>query len=196
LRGFGATSNIYRLAPGGGMQNMIVRFAPQDVAAGVAAAEAAWRRLATQAPFSRRFMDDLFDQGYEQFARVNQVSAGLASFAFAISVIGLFGMAIQIASRRTHEIGVRKSVGASKRQIVAMLITDFSKPVVIANVLAWPLGYLAGQAYLSVFIQRMAFTPLPYIASLTIVVLIAWAAVGSQALRASRANPATVLRFE
>jgi putative ABC transport system permease protein len=196
LKGFGATSNMYRLVPGGGMQNMIVRFGPEDVAAGVAAAEAAWRRLATQAPFSRRFMDEMFNQGYELFSRVNQVSAGLALFAFVISVIGLFGMAIQVASRRTHEIGVRKSVGARKRQIVAMLIKDASKPVIIANVLAWPLGYLAGKAYLSVFIQRMPLTPLPFLASLTVVVLIAWAAVGSQALRASRANPATVLRFE
>src|SRR5882672_6165311 len=168
LRGFGATSNMYRLQPGGGMQNMIVRFAPADVAAGVAAAEAAWRRLATQAPFTRRFMDEMFDQSYEQFARVNQVSAGLALFAFVISVIGLFGMAIQVASRRTHEIGVRKSMGARKRQIVAMLIKDFSKPVVIANVLAWPLGYFAGQAYLSVFIQRMPWTPLPFLASLAV----------------------------
>jgi putative ABC transport system permease protein len=196
LRGFGATSNIYQLAPGGNMQNLIVRFAPEDVAAGVAAAEAAWRRLATQAPFTRRFMDEMFNQGYEQFARVNQVSAGLALFAFVISVIGLFGMAIQVASRRTHEIGVRKSVGARKLQIVTMLVKDFSKPVIIANLLAWPLGYFAGKAYLSVFIQRLPLTPLPFLASLTVVVLIAWAAVGSQALRASRANPATVLRFE
>jgi putative ABC transport system permease protein len=196
LRGLGATSNAYELAPTDGMQNFIVRFAPRDVSAGVAAAEAVWRGFGTQSPFTRRFMDDVFNQGYATFARASQVSAGLALFAFAISVFGLFGMAIQVASRRTHEIGVRKSVGARKRQIVAMLIADFSKPVVIANLLAWPLGYFAGKAYLSVFIQRLPLTPLPFIASLAVVVLIAWAAVGGQALRASRANPAAVLRFE
>jgi putative ABC transport system permease protein len=62
--------------------------------------------------------------------------------------------------------------------------------------IAWPLGYLAAQAYLHVFIQRISITPLPFVASLAIVLLIAWAAVGSQAWRAARANPATVLRFE
>ena len=120
----------------------------------------------------------------------------LLGVAFFISIIGLFGMAVQVAGRRIHEIGVRKSVGARKSQIVLMLLRDFSKPVLIANVIAWPLGYLAAQTYLRVFIQRIPITPMPFAASLAIVLLIAWAAVGSQAWRAARANPSTVLRFE
>jgi putative ABC transport system permease protein len=194
LRGLGATSNVYRLGTGG--QNLIVRLAAEDVGAGVAAAEAVWRRLAPQAPFQRRFMDEMFNESFERFARLSEVFAGLAAFAFFISIIGLFGMAVQVAARRTHEIGVRKSVGARKSQIVGMLLRDFSKPVIIANVIAWPLGYVAAQTYLGVFIQRISLTPVPFVASLVIVLLIAWAAVVSQALRAARANPATVLRFE
>jgi putative ABC transport system permease protein len=196
LRGFGATSSAYQLRPGAGMQNIIVRLSADDIAGGVAGAEAIWRRLSPQSPFQRRFMDELFEENFETYARVNQVFVGLATFAFLISVIGLFGMAIQVAGRRTHEIGVRKSVGARKMQIVQMLLRDFSRPVVIANLIAWPLGYFAAKAYLSVFIQRISLTPVPFVMSLVIVVAIAWAAVASQALRAARANPATVLRFE
>jgi putative ABC transport system permease protein len=196
LRGFGATSNSYLLRAGTGMQNLVARLSADDIAGGLAAAEAVWRRLAPQAPIQRRFVDDLFEENFETYARVNQVFVGLAAFAFLISVVGLFGMAIQVASRRTHEIGVRKSVGARKMQIVTMLLRDFSKPVIVANVIAWPLGYLASQAYLNVFIQRISVTPVPFVASLIIVVAIAWIAVASQALRAARANPATVLRFE
>jgi putative ABC transport system permease protein len=195
LRGLGATSNVYNLG-GPGMQNIIVRLAAGEVGAGVAAAEEIWRRLAPRSPFQRRFVDEMFNQSFERFARLSEVFVGLAGFAFFISIIGLFGMAVQVASRRTHEIGVRKSVGARKSQIVSMLLRDFSKPVVIANLIAWPLGYIAAQTYLGVFIQRIALTPLPFVASLLIVVAIAWAAVVSQALRAARANPATVLRFE
>jgi putative ABC transport system permease protein len=195
LRGLGATSNVYNLG-GPGLQNVIVRLAANDIGGGAAAAEAAWRRLAPQAAFQRRFVDDMFNESFERFARLGQVFMGLAAFAFFISIIGLFGMAVQVASRRTHEIGVRKSVGARKSQIVGMLLKDFSKPVVIANLVAWPLGYIAAQTYLDVFIQRIALTPLPFVMSLLIVVAIAWGAVGSQALRAARANPATVLRFE
>jgi putative ABC transport system permease protein len=141
-------------------------------------------------------MDEMFNESFEKFSRLSQVFVGLAGFAFFISIIGLFGMAVQVAARRTHEIGVRKSVGARKSQVVGMLLRDFSKPVIISNLIAWPLGYLAAQTYLGVFIQRITLTPLPFVASLAIVVAIAWATVGSQALRAARANPATVLRFE
>ena len=195
LRGLGATSNVYNLG-GPGMQNVVVRLAADDIGGGVAAAEAVWRRLAPHSPFHRRFVDDMFNECFERFARLGQVFVGLAGFAFFISIIGLFGMAVQVASRRTHEIGVRKSVGARKSQLVGMLLRDFSKPVVIANLVAWPLGYIAAQTYLGVFIQRIALTPAPFLMSLLIVVAIAWAAVGSQTLRAARANPATVLRFE
>jgi putative ABC transport system permease protein len=196
LRGLGATSNVYRLRGGTGLQSTIVRLAAADVGGGRSAAEAVWRRLAPQAPFTSRFLDDLFNESYEKFGRFNQVFSGLAVVAFAIAVIGLVGMAIQVAGRRRHEIGVRKSVGAHTRQIVALLLRDFSRPVIVANLLAWPLAYVAAQQYLSVFIERIALTPLPFALSLAVVLLIAWAAVGSQSLRAARANPATVLRIE
>jgi putative ABC transport system permease protein len=196
LRGLGATSNVYFLGGGPGLQSTIVRFAANDVGGGKTAAEAVWRRLAPQAPFTSRFLDDMFNESYEKFARFNQVFSGLAVLALLISVIGLVGMAIQVAGRRLHEIGVRKSVGARKTQIVAMLLRDFSRPVIVANLLAWPLGYIAAQQYLSVFIQRIELTPLPFAASFVIVLAIAWAAVGSQSLRAARANPAAVLRVE
>jgi len=196
LRGLGATSNIYQLAQGPGLTSVIVRLSADDISGGVAAVEAAWRKISPQSPLQRRFVDDLFNENFEKFARLSQVFVGLTGFAFFISIIGLFGMAVQVAGRRIHEIGVRKSVGARKSQIVLMLLRDFSKPVLIANLIAWPLGYLAAQTYLHVFIQRIPITPLPFAASLAIVLVIAWAAVGSQAWRAARANPATVLRFE
>ena len=196
LRGLGATSNIYELAQGAGLTSVVVRLSADDISGGVAAVEAAWRKISPQSPLQRRFVDDLFNENFEKFARLSDVFVGLTGFAFFISIIGLFGMAVQVAGRRTHEIGVRKSVGARKSQIVLMLLRDFSKPVLIANLIAWPLGYLAAQTYLRVFIQRIPITPLPFVASLAIVLVIAWAAVGSQAWRAARANPATVLRFE
>ena len=196
LRGLGAKSNIYQLAQGAGLTSVVVRLSADDISGGVAAVEAVWRKISPQAPLQRRFVDDLFNENFEKFARLSQVFVGLTGFAFFISIIGLFGMAVQVAGRRIHEIGVRKSVGARKSQIVLMLLRDFSKPVLIANLIAWPLGYVAAQTYLRVFIQRIPITPLPFVASLAIVLVIAWAAVGSQAWRAARANPATVLRFE
>ena len=111
-------------------------------------------------------------------------------------MIGLIGMGTHVAVRRRHEIGVRKTLGASTRQIAVMLLKDFSKPVVAANIIAWPLAYLAANAYLNVFIHRIALSAAPFAASLAITVLIAWAAVGTQAFRAARVRPAAVLRYE
>jgi putative ABC transport system permease protein len=194
LQGFGATSNAYELQAS--MTNVVVRLAADDVRGGVAAAEAIWRRLAPQAPFQRRFMDEIFNENFEKFRQLSDAFVGLAAFALFISIVGLFGMAVQVAGRRVHEIGVRKSLGARRSQIVRMLLRDFSRPVIIANFVAWPLGYFAAQTYLGIFMQRITLTPLPFVTSLAIVVAIAWAAVGGQALRAARANPALVLRVD
>jgi putative ABC transport system permease protein len=173
-----------------------VRLSASDVAGGLAAVDALWKRLSPKISSGRRFMDDLYEENYRNFARVNQVSAALALVAIAISIVGLFGMAVQVAGRRLHEIGVRKSVGARTRQIVVMLLAQFSRPVLIANVIAWPLAYLAAQQYLSVFSQRVTLTPLPFVTSLVATIVVACAVVGGQAWRAARVSPATVLRAE
>jgi putative ABC transport system permease protein len=192
--GAGAKSNLYFMQPNIPFQ--IVRLSANDVAGGLAAIDALWKRLSPKASSGRKFMDELYDENYKNFARVNQVSAALALVAVAISIVGLFSMAVQVANRRLHEIGVRKSVGARSRQIVAMLLAQFSKPVLIANVIAWPLAYLVAQQYLSVFSARIALTPLPFVVSLAATVVVACAVVGGQAWRAARVNPATVLRAE
>jgi putative ABC transport system permease protein len=190
----GATSNIYWLQPGQPFQ--IVRVAANDVSGGLAAIDAAWKRISPKIPITRKFMDQLFDKSYENFARINQVFAGLALVAVSIALIGLFGMAIHVAGRRLREIGVRKSIGARTSQVVLMLIRDFSKPVLIANLVAWPLGYFAAQQYLSVFMHRIPLTPTPFGLSLAMVLAVAWIAVGGHAVRAARINPADVLRVD
>ena len=77
-----------------------------------------------------------------------------------------------------------------------MLLIDFSKPVVVANIIAWPLGFLAAQVYLNAFIHRIALTPVPFVLSLIVTLAVAWTAVGSHAYCAARIRPAEVLRYE
>ncbi|HLF12553.1 MAG TPA: transporter, partial [Gammaproteobacteria bacterium] len=81
-------------------------------------------------------------------------------------------------------------------QMVVMLLMSFSKPVLIANVIAWPLAYMAASAYLTVFISPIALTLAPFVACLTVTLLIAWIAVAGQTVRAARMEPAQVLRHE
>ena len=175
---------------------MVARISASDVSGAVEGITALWRRMAPNNPLNMRFTDDLFDESYETFNRVSQIFVGLAIFAFIISTVGLFAMAVQVANRRMREIGVRKTMGATTGQIVKMLLVDFSKPVIIANVIAWPLAFFAAVAYLNVFLHRIPLTPVPFILSLVVTLGVAWVAVGSQAYRAARVQPAEVLRYE
>ena len=194
FRGAGTVSTVYVL--GGSPGVTVVRLAGDDVAGALEAIDTMWRRLAPNVAISRRFLDDVFDQAYETFLRVNQVFGFLALMAFCIAVAGLFGMAAFVAARRRPEIGVRKTFGASTRQMVVMLIKGFSKPVVIAALVSWPVAYIAARAYLGAFIDPMVLTPAPFVGSLAATLLIAWIAIGGQTLRAARASPARVLRQE
>lgn len=189
-----ANGTMYHMRPR--VDYQVVRVSRDDVARGLDGIDRAWRQLAPNVAISRRFVDEYFNEVYEAYLRLSQVLTALALLAFAISLTGLFGMATLIASRRMREVGVRKAHGASGAQMIAMLLASFSKPVVLANLVAWPIAYIAARTYLDSFQAPIAITPLPFVLSLAITLLIAWLAVGSQTLRASRARPAEVLRYE
>jgi len=120
----------------------------------------------------------------------------LSAFAFVIAIMGLIGMAIYITGLRLHEIGIRKTLGATAHGVVFMLLRDFSKPVLIANLVAWPFAFFLGRLYYSMFTHHAEFSPWPFVLSLAITVAVAWLAVGAQALRAASVKPAVVLHAE
>ena len=194
FRASGATGNFYMLRMG--LPFQVVRIANDRSNGGAAAVEALWKRLAPQTTIARDYMDDLFNQSYANFARVNRLFGALALVAGCISIVGLLGIAIQVAGRRVRELGVRKSVGAHTNQLVAMLVGDFLKPVLIANVVVWPFAYVAAQQYLNGFIQRIPLSAWPFVLSLVISIAVASIAVGTIALRAARVSPASVLRTD
>ena len=193
--GSGASSNIYMLADGA-TGFPVVRIKSARLTSGLQALESVWSSLAPSVLLRRHFMDDLFEQSYEMFRRIGRIVTGIASLSLIVASVGLFGVAAFVANRRTHEIGVRKTLGARTSQIVTLLLRDFSTPVAIANIVIWPLAYVAMNLYLSLFVHRISLTLLPFFASLLMAVVVACVAVGGHALRAARLSPATVLRYE
>jgi putative ABC transport system permease protein len=187
---------VYTFAPRAafGGQHPIVRLSRGDVPAAIAAITAVWDELAPNVPVNIRFFDDLFERSFSTFARISQLFMMLAGAAFVIASVGLLGMAVHVTSRRRHEIGVRKVLGSTTLGVVRLLLIGFSKPVLIANLLAWPLGYLVARTYLAAFAERVPLTPAPFALSMAITLAIAWAAVIGEVLKAASVRPAEVLR--
>lgn len=189
---------IYTFGPRAlwGSQLPIVQIDGRDVQAGIDQVTAVWDEMAPTIPADIRFFDALFEQSFRSYARISQVFMLLAGAAFVIASLGLLGIAIYVAGRRRREIGVRKTLGASVLRILRLLLWDFSKPVLIANLIAWPAAYLAAQTYLGAFGERISLTPAPFLLSLAVTLGIAWLAVGGPSWRAARVKPAAVLKYE
>jgi putative ABC transport system permease protein len=113
-----------------------------------------------------------------------------------IGCVGLWGLASFNTARRVREIGIRKTLGASSTDIVRLLVGQFLRPVLVANLIAWPLAFLAMRTWLAGFDDRIALSPLYFVGASLIALVIAGATVSGQALRASRATPAWALRHD
>lgn len=174
----------------------IVRISKRNVAAALAGIDKVWSTLAPELPIKRRFADEQYESAYGFLKIVDKVFAVLAILATIIALMGLIAMALHVIRRRTQEIGVRKTLGASVGQILWLLLRSFSRPIIIANLAVWPLVFLAMRGYLSLFAVRSGLTWAPFVLSLLITLAVAWLAVVTQATRAARMNPATVLRYE
>ena len=174
----------------------VIRVDRNDIPGALAHIDSVWAGLVPDIPLRRDFMDERFERMFEFFSRISRGILILAIFAVGITNMGLFGMASFVTARRRREVGVRKSVGATSMQILRLFLSDFSKPILIASLIAWPLAFLAARAYLSIFIERIPLTPVPFVLSLGLTLAIAWLAVATQVLGAARLKPAEVLRYE
>jgi putative ABC transport system permease protein len=188
-------ANLYRLYPAGS-GNVIVRLDRRAVGAALAHVDATFRTLAPDQEIRRRFMDEFFERAYGEYRRISVIVTALTTLALTIAVMGIFGMSLFLARRRTHEIGIRKTLGANSARIVAMLLAQFVRPVIIANVIAWPVAGLFAGRYLQTFVDPISLTLTPFVLSLLATLVVAAIAVGSHAVKAAHVRPAEVLRHE
>ena len=143
----------------------------------------------------REFADNLFYEAYNLFLGISASIGALSMFGFFIASIGLLGNATFITNIRRKEVGIRKVMGASSGTLLRMLLLDFAKPVMIANAFAWPLGYVIGNVYTSLFAAQSDLTLLPFLVSFFLSVFIAVVAVISQSWKSAHVRPAMVLRY-
>ncbi|MCA0979359.1 ABC transporter permease [Qipengyuania flava] len=161
-----------------------------------AAVEAAWQQTAGALPLGMETTDERLEMFYEDDERTARLFAIGAGLAVLIGVVGLWGLASFNTARRTKEIGIRKSLGASAADVVKLLVGQFLRPVLIANLIAWPLAYFAMRTWLAGFDDRIALSPVFFIAASLLAIAIAVLTVLGQSLRASRTAPAWALRYD
>ncbi|HEX8642086.1 MAG TPA: ABC transporter permease [Allosphingosinicella sp.] len=158
--------------------------------------EQSWKRLAPDVPFDGEFSEDRVAELYEAEEARAQVFAGFAALAVVVACLGLFGLAAFTAERRTKEIGIRKVLGARTRDIVRLLAWQFSKPVLIANLIAWPFAWWAMRDWLNTFDTRIDLGPTPFVLAGVLALAIAIGTIAGHAFRVARANPIHALRYE
>jgi putative ABC transport system permease protein len=185
---------VFAPRPPTGRQIPLARISRENVDATVREIVRAWDELAPEAPASVRFIDDLFELRFRPYARTGTVILFLAASALAVSAIGQLGIAMHAVRRRRREMGLRRTMGSTRRELLRVLLIDFSKPVVIGSVIAWPFAYMAAQTYLTPFAHRIELTVWPFLASLGVTLLIAGGVVFAETWRAASTRPVDVLR--
>ena len=173
-----------------------LRLRPDTIPETLKYIDARWHEFAPIASVNHHFLDDSFDKLYRNEERQGQLFGIFVGIAIFIACLGLFGLASFTAERRTKEIGIRKVFGARTGDVVMLLLRQFSIPVLIANLIAWPVAGYYLHSWLHGFAFRIALSPLYFLGAAVVALLIAWMTVLAHALRVARALPVGALRYE
>jgi len=191
-------ATVYAEPNGNYSRNISIKLAPGDPSAAIRQIETTWQKLVPDQPIDWQFLDDSFDGRYRAEQKQAQMFAVFSAFAIFVATLGLFGLASFTTERRTKEIGIRKVMGASVADIVLLLTSDFTKLVLLANLIAWPVAWY----FMNQWLTRFAYkAPLGewawvFVAAAVAALAAAWITIALQAGRAATSRPVLALRYE
>ena len=176
--------------------NAAIRFRGAPRAEVMQGLQDAWRGVVPDSPFVAKTADERLADFYRpDQQRAALFSAG-AALAIGIACVGLYGLASFNTARRTREIGIRKTLGASTGDVLVLLVGQFIRPVLLANVIAWPLAWVIMRNWLSGFDARISLSPAYFVEATIVALAISVLTILGQAIRVARAEPARALRYE
>jgi putative ABC transport system permease protein len=173
-----------------------VRLTGRDIPETLAAIDALWPHTGHSTPLLRFFLDEQMQKTYLNVQRQSETFGLCALIALVMSCIGLFALTSAAAERRTREIGIRKALGADTRDLVKLLLWQFSQPVFWSNLIAWPVTAYIMSRWLAGFAYHVDLPLWMFPAAALAALLIALATVLSHALMVARAKPVVALRYE
>jgi putative ABC transport system permease protein len=175
---------------------ILVRISPQNIERTLASLENAWKKMSPGFPFEYAFLDERIDDLYESEGRMEQILKGFSFLALFLSCLGLLGLAAFLAERRTKEVGIRKVLGASSTGLFFLLSKEFTKWILLSNIIAWPLAYLCARHWLQGFAFRAPLKLWVFVLSGSLGFVIVYLTVACLSLRSARSNPVDSLRHE
>jgi putative ABC transport system permease protein len=182
--------------PEWGYDELTVKIEAGRTEEGIALVKNIWDKHVTGYPFEYSFLDQHFEVLYRSDKQMGSVVSIMAGLAIIISCVGLFGLAAITTEKKTKEIGIRKSLGASEAQITILLSRNFAMLILLSFVLASPLTYYLLRTWLQSFAYRVEVDPFVFLIGGFIALSIALLTISFHTIRSARANPVKALRYE
>jgi putative ABC transport system permease protein len=173
-----------------------VRLKGHDIPATLNAMDDLGKKIAGPYPPPRRFLEQSLQDKYADVTRQGILFALFSGIAVTLSCLGLLGLSSFTAERRTKEIGVRKALGATRSEVLTMLLWQFSKPVLWANLIAWPAAAFAMNRWLHGFAYHIELESWLFLVSAAVALVIALATVSLHSMAVARAKPVSALRYQ
>lgn len=179
-----------------GSYTMMVRLKQGATDEGLKAIEKMWEDFSPDVQMEYHFIDQTLEMLYDSDKKIGKILSILTALAIFIAMLGLLGMAAFMAEQRTKEIGIRKAMGATTGKIVRMLSREFSKWVLVANLIGLPVVYFGMKKFLQQYPYRIDIGWVVFIMVAILTVFIAQLTVLVQSVRAANTNPVDCLRYE
>lgn len=176
--------------------NIAIKINSNNVGGTLDKIKAKWSELYPNQSFDYYFLDDTMADLYESEERLSRIFSSFTLFAIFIACLGLFGMSSFTAEQRTKEIGIRKVLGASVFGVVVLLAKDFLKLVLIANILAWPIAYLAMKKWTQGFAYQAGIGVGMFVITGVLAAVIALLTVSFQSIKAALSHPINAIKYE
>jgi putative ABC transport system permease protein len=187
---------IYLLPEGKGANRLPVKVHPGQISETISFLEQEWNAMESGQPFEYNLLDTALDKFYGNDKRTRIIYTAFSILALLIASLGLYGLAAFTTENRTREIGIRKAHGASVSRIVTMLSKEFTRWVLVANIIAWPVAYFLMDNWLDNFAYRISMPWLGFVVAGLLAFIIAIITVSSLAYKTANANPVEALKYE
>ncbi len=187
---------VFIIFRGNGVHKIAVRISQNNIGATLGFIRKTWKEMFPNSQIEYSFLDKSLDAFYKSEEKMSVLFTWFSFIAIAVACSGLYGLVLYAAERRTKEVGIRKVLGASVPEVVFMLSKEFTKWVLVGNLIAWPVAYYIMHNWVQNFAYKASIGVWVFVFSGALALVVALLTVGTHAVKAATANPVRSLRYE